>query len=176
MGLAIGVSLTVILTLIYRVEHGVKDATQTEAQIEIAPKAAPLFALKDAEGRERTLEEFRGKPLILHFWASWCPPCIDEIPQLVALAKRFNGKPLTVLMVNLDAKWADAHKILPSKGLPASMVSIMDPASKVPDEYGSYQFPESYLLNAKLEVVTKWVGPQKWESPEVLSAIQKVLP
>jgi cytochrome c biogenesis protein CcmG, thiol:disulfide interchange protein DsbE len=136
------------------------------------PKKAPSFELEDSSGRSVKLEELRGNVVLVHFWASWCPPCLDELPAFIDLANDFKGRAVRLVAVTLDEKWEDAQKILSSKSLPPNALSLMDQEGKTADQFGSFQFPESYLLTPDLEIVAKWVGPQDWKSAEVRRRIE----
>ena len=138
-------------------------------------KPAARFELPDDTGRKRPLEEFKGKVVILHFWATWCAPCIEEIPQWVELARKFRGKPVAFVAVSLDQKWEEAHRYLDPKKLPDNVVSLLDPDAKVPDLFGSFQFPESYLLTPDLRILSKWVGQQDWEGARMTEVLDKVI-
>ena len=138
-------------------------------------RPAPDFELSDSAGKKFKLSDFKGTPVILHFWASWCPPCVDELPQFLETAKEYEGKKIKFFAVSLDKTWADAHKILPQAKLPDSVVSVIDPDEKTPDQLGSYQFPESYLLDSDHHIVEKWVGGQDWKAGPVRAAMDRVL-
>jgi peroxiredoxin len=135
-------------------------------------RAAPDFALPDAQGKIYKLSEFKGKVVLLHFWASWCPPCLGELPHFMELAQTLQGKQIQVLAVSLDESWQAAHKVLPTDRLPQGVVSLIDPKTKVSENFGSYAFPETYLISPKGEIITKWVGPQDWKSPEFLKMME----
>ncbi len=138
-------------------------------------RAAPDFELEDADGKKVKLSSLKGMPAVLHFWASWCPPCIEELPQFLETAKEYEGKNIRWIAINLDKTWAEAHKILPVAKLPANVTSIIDPEQKTPDLLGSYQFPESYLLDAEHRIMEKWVGMQDWKGASVRSVIEQAM-
>jgi cytochrome c biogenesis protein CcmG/thiol:disulfide interchange protein DsbE len=138
-------------------------------------RVAPEFSLKDHSGQVHTLAEARGKLAIVHFWASWCPPCLQETPELLEFAKQYQDKNLEIFAVSLDDKWEDAEKILNSKTLPKNMISVLDVSTKVPESYGSYQYPETYLIDGDGKVIIKWVGGQPWSSPGLTKVIDEVL-
>lgn len=138
-------------------------------------RAAPEFSLKDHSGQVHTLGEAHGKLAIVHFWASWCPPCLQEAPELLEFAKKYQDKNLRIFAVSLDDKWEDAEKILDSKNLPKDMTSVLDTTTKVPESYGTYQYPETYLVDGNGKVIIKWVGAQPWSSPGLLKVIDEVL-
>jgi thiol-disulfide isomerase/thioredoxin len=140
-----------------------------------ASRPAPEFSLKDPDGKEHSLQSLRGSVVVLHFWAAWCPPCLEEIPPIIELARAYEDKPLKVVAVSLDEKWEDALKVLPAKGLPRNLVSLLDTTTKLPDRYGTYQYPETYLLDSDLRIVSKWVGAQPWATAEVRQVIDREL-
>jgi thiol-disulfide isomerase/thioredoxin len=139
------------------------------------PRAAPLFELPDPEGKPFKLESLKGNAVIVHFWASWCPPCLSEIPHWLDFAAEWKGKPVRFLAVSLDQGWPEALKILPTSRLSENVVSVLDRDQKLPDLFGTYQYPETYLLDRNLQIVSKWVGAQAWGSPAINHAIEAVL-
>ena len=90
-------------------------------------------------------------------------------------AKQFQDKPFEIVFISLDEGWKDALKVLPSDTLPKDTVSLIDPTLKVADTYGSYQFPETYLLDGEQRIVTKWVGGQEWQSELIQSFLLKLI-
>lgn len=133
------------------------------------------FELKDASGRTHTAQELRGQHTLVHFWASWCASCLDEIPALWAMAAQFEGTPLHVLALSLDDTWADANAVLEKYPPGKNVTVLLDPKQQTPAVYGSYQFPETYWIGPDLKVVTKWVGPQPWDSSEFQVGLRKLL-
>jgi thiol-disulfide isomerase/thioredoxin len=112
----------------------------------------------------------RDQYFILHFWAKWCEPCADEIPTLVEFSKKAQfSKPLQILAVSLDENLGEAKQILPNHGdaLPANFILLLDPEHKVAEKMGSYQYPETYFIDPKGQILEKWIGPQKWQKPDV---------
>jgi cytochrome c biogenesis protein CcmG, thiol:disulfide interchange protein DsbE len=140
-------------------------------------RLAPDFALPDASGRLRRLSDFEGRPALVHFWASWCPPCIEELPEFAALARDFAREPVVFVAVSLDERWENALRVLPAsrEGSSANLVSLLDPRQELAAQYGSYRFPETYLLDAAHRVAYKWVGPQEWGEPRLRKRIREQL-
>jgi len=139
-------------------------------------KAAPAFELKDADGKSHRLSDLKGNVVILHFWASWCPPCLEEIAGWLKFAEQFQGGPIPVrfVAISLDESWNDAHKILPANAVPSNVLSLLDLSKEIPEKYGTYQYPETYLIGPDLSIVTKWVGGQNWENPALKGIIERV--
>jgi thiol-disulfide isomerase/thioredoxin len=137
---------------------------------------ARLAELDDQKENHLDLRQLQGSYFILHFWAKWCEPCADEIPLLVSFAKSAQfAKPLRVLAVSLDPSLAEAKQILPAKGegLPANFILLLDPEHKVAEAMGSYQYPETYFIGPDGKVLEKWIGPQKWDKPEVVDFFKR---
>lgn len=121
------------------------------------------------------LEELKGQVVILHFWATWCAPCLDEIPQWVELARKFEGRPVAWVAISLDRSWSDAHRYLKPDQLPPNLLSLLDAPNATPEKFGSYQFPETYLITPDQKILSKWVGPQPWDAQRMREAIEKVV-
>jgi thiol-disulfide isomerase/thioredoxin len=121
---------------------------------------APGGFLYDPAGRPATLAE-RGAPVtLLHFWATWCAPCIAEIPSLDRLASAIESSDFTIVMVAVDDQ---QDKVAPFLGERAAM-ALYDPSWEVAHRYGTYKLPETYLLVGN-QVVDKFVAAQDWDDP-----------
>lgn len=126
-------------------------------------------------------KEIEGRYFILHFWAKWCAPCTEEIPHLVEFAKKAQGQlqGLKIVTVSLDESLEVSKTILPNQGagLPGNFVLLLDAQHTIAEALGSYQYPETYFYDPNGKIIEKWVGPQKWDTPEVIEYFkQKVLP
>lgn len=181
----IGLSLAGLALLIAGIGwYGYSNWLDTRATSTGTPTAvrreAPAFRLKDSQGREHTLAGLSEKWVIVHFWATWCPPCLDEIPAFLEFAKKMHDAPVAIIAISLDSAWSDALKMLPDASLAPGMVSLLDPSLKVPEAYGSYQFPETYLLSPSPTSATshriraKWVGAQDWNGPQMEKELREV--
>jgi peroxiredoxin len=137
-------------------------------------RPAPRVKLKDASGKARSLEEFRGNIVLVHFWASWCPPCIPELPEFLHLGESVEGKRVKLVAISTDEKWEDAAKLIPSP-LASGVSMLWDPESEAADQFGTYQYPETYVLDGELRIVAKWVGPQEWSSPLMSQFLERAL-
>lgn len=125
---------------------------------------AAEFVLKDVTGSSRSLAEFRGKRVLLHFWASWCSPCLEELPVLVKRMKSSGNQDLKLVTISWDQSWSDAKAVIDRLEMVPGFewVSLIDPERKLGPLYGTYQLPETYLINAQQEIEMKWVGSQDW--------------
>lgn len=132
------------------------------------------FHLKDRSGMSVRLADFRGHVVLVHFWASWCEPCVEEIPQLVDFAKAEVGRPFRLVLMSNDSSWEEAETVLPNDGLPETVVALLDPQTQVAERFGSYQLPETYILGRDGNVITKWIGQQDWSNEEIRASVRKL--
>ena len=132
---------------------------------------APDFTVQDSD-HTITLSQFRGQVVVLNFWATWCPPCIEETPSLVQMQARLKNKGVVVLAVSIDADDAAYHKFL--KDYSVNMVTVRDEAKKAATLYGTFGWPESYVIDRNGVIRRKFIGPVDWNSPEVTDYLSKL--
>src|SRR3989337_1339414 len=109
---------------------------------------APDFTLKDLDGVEKSLKEFRGKVVLLNFWATWCSPCRIEIPSMVELYKKYKDRGLEIIGVNLDKLGRSGVEQF-SKEYNISFPVLLDPAGEVGTNYGIVALPTTFILDRK---------------------------
>jgi thiol-disulfide isomerase/thioredoxin len=131
---------------------------------------APDFTVSD--GRKTVqLSKLRGKPVLLNFWATWCPPCVQEVPSLVALQQQMGGK-VVVLAVSVDVD-EDAYRSFTAKRMPG-VLTARDPDHKSSAMYGTFAYPESFLIDKDGKIQRKFIGPVEWTSPEMMEYFGKL--
>ena len=138
--------------------------------------AAPKFTVTTDSGRTISASDFGGKLLVLNFWASWCPPCIEETPSLDAFTRQMAPEGVVVLGVSVDKNESMYHRFL-QRFQPAYEVS-RDPDAEISSSYGTFVFPETYIIDRSGRVVQKIIGePEKgdWTDPELLARIRRLL-
>jgi peroxiredoxin len=116
--------------------------------------------------------QFRGKTLVLNFWATWCPPCVEEMPSLVQLQHKLKDKNVTVLGVSVDADDAAYKRFIQDHGI--DFPTIRDGDHKSTDLYGTFKFPETYIIDKNGIVRRKFIGAVDWTSPEVIDFLTKL--
>ncbi len=131
---------------------------------------APDFTVKDSD-KSVTLSSYRGKPVVLNFWATWCPPCVEEVPSLVALQKQVGDK-VTIIAVSADVDDDGYHKFV-QKNMPG-MLTVRDGTNKSNGLYGTYAFPETFIIDRNGVIKRKFIGAVNWTSPEIVDYLNKL--
>lgn len=136
---------------------------------------APDFTLPDLNGQEVTLSQFKGKVVFLNFWATWCPPCIEEIPSINALQKKFKNNDFVILTVNIDQTGREnIKKFVDSRGLEFRV--LLDPKSDVSaGKYGITGVPETFLIDRNGIVIERYIGPKNWTEDTFIKYLNKIL-
>ncbi|MGA7236864.1 MAG: TlpA disulfide reductase family protein [Bryobacteraceae bacterium] len=137
----------------------------------IAGESAPDFSLTTENGRTVSLNNFGGKVLLLNFWASWCPPCVEETPSLSELAREFGPKGLVVLAVSVDDK-LEAYRGFLQRFHP-DFLTVRD--LKIHEDYGTFIYPESYLIGSDGRVLRKIAEGTDWMNPQMTQYIASIL-
>jgi cytochrome c biogenesis protein CcmG, thiol:disulfide interchange protein DsbE len=132
---------------------------------------APDFTVQDSDHKV-TLSEFHGQVVVLNFWATWCPPCVEETPSLVQMQARLKTKGVVVLAVSIDDDDGAYHKFLKEYGV--NMVTVRDEARKASSLYGTFGWPESYVIDRQGVIRRKFIGAVDWSSPEVTDYLSKL--
>jgi cytochrome c biogenesis protein CcmG, thiol:disulfide interchange protein DsbE len=127
---------------------------------------APDFALPDLEGRVHGLADFRGRVVVLNFWATWCPPCIDEMPSLERLHQALGERGVAVIAVSVDERFSDVPAFVEKFHL--TFPVLYDEGKKVSRKYQSFKYPETYILDRDGRLKSKVVGPRDWSAPTVI--------
>ena len=132
--------------------------------------AAPDFTVKD-DARSVSLHDLKGKVVLLNFWATWCPPCVEEMPSLVALQNKMKDK-VTVLAISVDVDEGAYKKFLKDHGV--DLLTVRDPDEKSNTLYGTFKYPETYVIDRDGVVRRKFVGPVDWTNPDIVQYLSKL--
>lgn len=133
---------------------------------------APSFTLHDLDGRQRSLEEFGGRVVLLHFWASWCEPCIEEFPAIEALSALFKDRDLTVIAVAEDSV-ERARSFVDEHGFSSTV--LVDRWGKVMREYGVMVIPYSVVIGRDGGIKGVISGPRDYSGQAAVEYFEKVL-
>lgn len=130
---------------------------------------APEFTLTGLGNRPVSLSQYKGKVVFLDFWASWCPPCKEELPELNSFLKRYGSEDVVGIAVNIDKNGSNATDFLSSlPALSPNLIVLLDPDSKVISSYKARAMPTSYIIDREGVIRHVHFGytssdPEKWE-------------
>lgn len=135
---------------------------------------APDFALRDLAGREYRLADLRGKIVFLNVWATWCPPCREEMPSMEQLHRRLAGSDFVMLAVSEDA---GGKKVVEPfvRELGVTFPVLLDPEGVVPRRYGVTGYPETFIIDREGRIIQHLRGPENWASDRVLDYFTRLL-
>lgn len=138
------------------------------------PIPAPDFTLNTLDGKKVSLKDFKGKVVFLNFWATWCPPCVVEMPSIEALHKRFKDKGLVIAAVDSEEDVQKVSKFIKKKGY--TFLVLLDSDGAVSsDTYRAIGFPTTYLIDRRGMVIGKAEGARAWDSEEIFRLIEEIL-
>ena len=143
-----------------------------QGESSVAGKKADDFAM-ELNGKPEHLTDLRGKVVVLNFWASWCAPCIEETPSLIDLQKRIASRNGVILGVSVDEDPSAYEKFLKDQHI--NYLTYLDPSKKIAADYGTSMWPETYIIDRKGVIIRKIIGPQDWNSPDLLSYFDAIL-
>jgi cytochrome c biogenesis protein CcmG, thiol:disulfide interchange protein DsbE len=149
-----------------------------QGEASIAGKTAEDFPIELA-GKPSHLSDLRGKVVILNFWATWCPPCVEETPSLNHLQKYIASRNGVILGVAADQDPAAYEKFLREQGV--VFPTYRDPAttadnhSPIAQSYGTSMYPETYVIDRHGKIARKFIGFQQWDSPDMLAYFDALL-
>lgn len=136
----------------------------------------PDFKLQDRKGRWHKLSDFRGSVVFLNFWATWCPPCVDELPVMDALNQRYKAKNFTMVGVSVDDDWETVNEFFQDRGKFPSFLVLLDSKKDVTTlSYGTSKFPETYIIGPTGILLKKYIGAFNWLSADKLDDIDNFL-
>jgi cytochrome c biogenesis protein CcmG, thiol:disulfide interchange protein DsbE len=162
-GLAVAAAIILIFAL----------PSYRQGEASIAGKTAEDFTLNIA-GKPARLSDLRGKVVVLNFWASWCPPCVEETPALNHLEKHIESRNALVLGISIDDDHSAYEKFLEEQKV--GFTTFSDPAmKKIENDYGTTMIPETYIIDRHGKIARKVIGPQQWDSPEMLAYFDALL-
>jgi cytochrome c biogenesis protein CcmG, thiol:disulfide interchange protein DsbE len=167
-----GLMTTAVLAGIAFFLYGFLTSQYRQGEPSLAGSAAKNFTFQ-MDGKAQQLNDLRGKVVVLNFWASWCPPCAEETPALNHLEDHIRSKGGMVLAVSVDDDPAAYRKFLDEYKV--DFPTWRDPSRKVPVAYGTTMFPETYVIGRNGRILRKIIGPQDWDSPQMLAYFDSVL-
>jgi len=133
---------------------------------------APEFSIKDESGRLVKLSDFRGKVVFVNFWGTWCPSCVDEMPEIQKLYEHFKGRKFEMLEVSIDNDWPEIHQFYKDHNL--ALPTYLDPGHQIATLYKVYKFPETFLIDGNGNVV-RHTWYEHWADPRVVAKVEGLI-
>ncbi|WP_241499029.1 TlpA family protein disulfide reductase [Rufibacter ruber] len=138
----------------------------------MASKAGAGFEMKDVEGRVVSFESLRGKVIFLNIWATWCPPCIAEMPNIQSLYEKVGSEEIAFVMLSVDRKGLDkVKKFIARKGF---TFPVYLPISQIPEEFNSPSIPSTYIISPEGKIVAQQSGMAEYDTPEMRNFLLKL--
>jgi len=134
---------------------------------------APPFELNALDGTRTSLASLRGRVVLVNLWASWCPPCLQEMPSLERLHQRLKGEGLVVVGVSVDDKPKAVRDVLAKT--PLTFTILQDPESTTATAYRTTGYPETFLVDKKGVLRRSFVGPMEWDSPSMIETMRALM-
>jgi peroxiredoxin len=129
---------------------------------------APGFTLPDLDGKMVSLADFKGKVVLLNIWATWCPPCVEEMPSMEKLYQELKEENFVILAASIDASgnevvapFMETHKL--------SFLALTDNQGKLQDLYQTTGVPESFIIDKSGIIAEKIIGPRDWATPDAIA-------
>jgi peroxiredoxin len=178
-GLLIGLLLVTVAVGFYLIfPRNIQSPTELqEIRQDFMPRVgnpAPDFTLPALGGNPVRLSNYRGKVVFLNFWATWCPPCRQEMPSMESLYQRFKGQDFEMFAVSIDTKAADhVQSFVSTYGL--TFPVLLDPNKKVYRLYGLTGVPETFIIGKNGEILLKIIGSRDWMKKSWLDYLDRII-
>jgi thiol-disulfide isomerase/thioredoxin len=135
---------------------------------------APAITVNSLNGKPLNLSDLKGKVVLINFWATWCPPCREEIPSMMKLNSAMAGKPFQMVAISIDEGGQPAiESFFKTSGF--SLPAYTDPDNRAAKAYGITGVPETFVIDKSGILVRKVIGPMAWDSPDVLSYLDGLM-
>jgi len=138
-----------------------------------AATPAPELKAQDLAGAQKTLADYRGKVVLLNFWASWCPPCLREMPSMERLRVKMGGRPLAIVALDSAETPEEVNAYLSRMKL--GFPILLDPDGSNTKRWKVFALPTTFLLDAEGRVRYVLTGPTEWDEGEALEVIKSLL-
>ncbi|MFC1661679.1 TlpA disulfide reductase family protein [Gemmatimonadota bacterium] len=158
-------------------------ANQDRLSPVVPGREAPRFSAMHEDGTPRTLEDYRGKVLLLNVWATWCPPCQDEMPSMQRLYETIQDEDFEILAVSIDAPFGQRDTLGRVGGNLRSFADSMgltfqilhDPSGKIQDTFQTTGVPESFVIDRGGVIFKKVAGATEWDAPQNVQLVRRLL-
>ena len=155
-------------------ENGAPKPAAKAVAMAVEGSVAPDFTVKDLAGREVKLSSLKGKVVMVNFWATWCPPCKEELPSMMKLQQSMTGKQFQMMAISIDEGGKEAVESYFKKSGTA-LPAYLDLDGEASRSYGTTGVPETFIVDKAGIIRKKVVGGMDWGSPEVVTYLDGLL-
>ncbi len=135
---------------------------------------APGFTLKALNGKPHQLEDYRGKVVVVNFWASWCPPCLAELPGMQRLADQMAAEAFEILLINVGESPFRVSKFMKLIGV--RLTALLDEKGETFQAWGGSIYPTSFILDSEGRIRYVAYGPLEWDDDDIVATLMDLLP
>jgi len=171
------VNKLIIFPLLF-IFSGLAQAQAPLANLLLVPEperhAAPAFTIENLRGGDVTLADYKGKLVLLNFWATWCAPCLKEMPSMEKLWQKYKEQGLVVVAVSVDEGYKKRIQTF-LKLYDLSFPVLLDPESEVSDLYKVSGIPASFLIDRNGKIISRLVGEDDWFSDDAIQLVEDLL-
>lgn len=172
------VSLIVIIiiavAIVFFLQRYVSFLNLSRKPLMLVGDPAPVFTFPGLDGKMVSLTDYKGKVVFLNIWATWCPPCREEMPSMEKLYRQLKGEDFEILAVSIDATGAKAvGPFMKEYGL--SFPALLDTGGTIQNLYGTTGLPESFIIGKEGLIEEIVIGPKDWSTPEVVRYFRDLL-
>jgi len=161
--------------------YSAKDGTELSSRSAKAPKLHPFkgqktppdLVLNNLQNQMSTLNDLKGSVVLVNFWATWCGPCVEEIPSLSRLVDSMEGKPFKVVAVNIGESVEDIKTFV--KSIPVNFDIYQDTDGVAVRDWKVYAYPSNFLLDKNGQIQYAYRGALKWDAPSIIDTINSLL-
>ena len=139
------------------------------------PRSLPRLEFQDSVGRNLTLENFRGSFILLNVWATWCPPCKQEMPSVNRLVSYFSADDLKILPLSIDVSGVPAVRYFYKSMHLDKLLIYVDPSTKAMQVLSASGIPATVLINRDGLEIGRVIGATKWDAPEIIDQLSKAM-
>jgi peroxiredoxin len=169
-----GACFLMVLAMVATGAAGDQDAFRALSLIKPSrPQAAKDFAVASPGGGTVRLTDYRGKVVFLNFWATWCPPCLEEMPAIERLYRKYRDRGLVVLAVSVDHDTAVVQPFV--KRYKFSFPIGQDPQMALAERYGVRALPSSFFIDRRGQVAALAIGPREWDTTPAYAVVESLL-
>lgn len=136
--------------------------------------ATPPLVLKDLNGKTHDLKQYRGKVVLINFWATWCPPCRAEMPSMQRLKNKMAGKPFVILAVDMGETESEVQAFI--QQIKTDFTVMMDKDGRALKTWKVFAFPTTYVVDAQGKIRYGLYGASEWDTPDKIAKITQLLP